>query len=105
MGIKTFQLPSFEEWKSKNYDYTGKLGVFYCSVERFCYYSDGICFKLSVANFEIPSNINVNQIISISYMHVPSEPDAMAKLEAWYNGLQEALNKKWFEYIEHTYLN
>lgn len=104
LNVRIFQLPSFEEWQSKNYVYHEKIGVFHCTVERFSYGSDAIYYQLAVADCEVPSNINVDQIIRLCYEHKPSESDAMEKFKAWYDSLQGILNERWSKYIKETYM-
>lgn len=102
--IKTFQLPTFDEWCEHQKSYKANIGIFTCTVETFSWGPHSTTFMLAIAPCPVPSNIYAEQIIRRAYECDWSEIDAADKLKQWYESLQPMLDDRWTEYVQKTFL-
>lgn len=98
--VKTFDFPSFEEWRNNEYKYSTSIGVFKCVIEPFCWGNGETTYAIAVAADPIPTNIYVNKII---YHVVEIKSEQTDILKVWYENIIKRVNREWADYMK-TYI-
>lgn len=102
--MKYINFPSFEEWKSKAYDFHNLIGVYGCAIIRDP--PDDICedkhFYTAAIGVGLVPERPVRESILILKFECADEDEV--SLREWYNTVQKCLNIHWEAYITATYL-
>lgn len=103
--IKQFNPPSFEIWCKRGHNYEETLGAYTCAI---CEWASGraeTTYILKVAASPVPTNINVDSIISRAYTCNYAQSDAKQQLWQWYEDTVNWLREQWTQYMTETYLS
>jgi len=99
--IRRLNLPTFEEWKSKNNEVTVELGAYRVEIRPFCWGAG--CtkygFAMSLANCNA-LNVYTERMFSSIFEHNGD----VSKLKQWYDSTVSTFHDFWDEYISKLYL-
>lgn len=98
--VKTFNFPSFEEWRNNEYKYSTSIGVFKCVIKPVCLGNGETTYAIAVAADPLPTNIYVDKIIYHAFEVKREQTDI---LKVWYENIIKRVNQEWSDYIK-TYI-
>lgn len=104
MEIRTFNFPTFEEWKNNSFkEISIKLGAYLSTIAAVSWTygtkETTYCFAVSLANLN-PTNLFTNKVFSRYFKYT----EDIASFKKWYEDTIEEFNTFWEEHIKETYL-
>ncbi|MBQ9298356.1 MAG: hypothetical protein IJ223_04945 [Clostridia bacterium] len=101
MNIKTFNFPSFEEWKVGQ-DFRQSIGEYKCCIHGYAYMAQFTNERIYEASIKYYDYDGLEVLFESSMSCFPDEYDHLSK---WYEKVTVELNSKWKEYILKTYFD
>jgi len=101
--VRRFNLPTFEEWKKKNYEVEMVLGAYKVEIGKFSWSNSGAryAFAMSLSNCN-PHNIYTNKLFSGLFDY--EYKDDINNLKNWYDSTVATFYDFWEQYINTMYL-
>lgn len=101
--VRRFSLPTFEEWRKKNYEVEMVLGAYKVEIGKFSWSDSGVryAFAMSLSNCN-PHNIYTNKLFSGLFDY--EYKDDIGKLKNWYESTVSTFYDFWEQYINAMYL-
>lgn len=100
-AIKSFSIPSFEEWDRNERNYKETLGDYTIQIEPFSWSEGKVTYASAIAKYDVPNNIWVEKIF---HDRMDCDPRDTEFVKMWYNNTTKKAQDRWIDYISKKYL-